>query len=207
MHIIAPMVDAERFMHRRYDEVLIELSDGRHISPEQRRKAHVIIGEIADWQGDIPEAVKQITKMDFMVSNMNSLAKKMFSLADCDMTTAREFISYLIDFVLRWDVPTKMPLVELCEDIERMVFACLMHKKCAICGKKRADLHHVDRVGMGRNRKTIIHEGMLVMPLCRAHHSECHTMEQGEFDERYHIVSIAATKEICKRWGLKHEAV
>ena len=61
---------------------------------------------------------------------------------------------------------------------------------------------------MGRNRKTIIHEGMLTMPLCwgvNSHHAEAHTMAQEDFDAKYHIHGIPATKEICKAWGIKHE--
>ena len=45
------------------------------------------------------------------------------------------------------------------DDIDDYVLACLTQKKCVICGKP-ADLHHCEAVGMGRNRKEIIHEGI-----------------------------------------------
>lgn len=36
-------------------------------------------------------------------------------------------------------------------------------RKCAVCGR-RAELHHVDRVGMGRDRREICHIGMQALP-------------------------------------------
>lgn len=40
-------------------ECEIILRDGRSISPEQRRKAYATIRDIADYSGDVPEAVKE----------------------------------------------------------------------------------------------------------------------------------------------------
>ena len=79
----------DRFVLRKYDVVQIGLPDGRRISPEQRAKAHALIAEIADWQGDMPEFVKRLMKIDFMVNRLQSLEREIFSLSDCDMTTAR----------------------------------------------------------------------------------------------------------------------
>lgn len=203
--VLIPSYNLDRACLRQYDAVQVGLPDGRTISPEQRRKAYALMGEIADWSGNLPTYVKRLMKMKFVVEQLQALEKDLFSLSNCDVTTAREFITYLIDFMIEHDVPSKTPLQELCEDITRYVYACLMHKKCIISGKK-AELHHAeDRVGMGRNRKKIIHEGMRVMPLSREYHMECHTMSQEEFNNKYHIVSVVASKEICKKWGLKYE--
>lgn len=69
------------------------------------------------------------------------------------------YIDFLIDFILEHNIGTKCNLSEMAGDIEKYIYSCLMHKRCCVCGKK-ADLHHVDRVGMGRNRDEIIHEGL-----------------------------------------------
>ena len=121
------------------------------------------------------------------------------------MTTAREFITYLIDFMIEHGVPSKVPLYEQSEDMEHYIYSCLFHKRCCVCGKK-SDLHHVERVGMGRNRQEIIHEGMLALPLCRKHHEICHTVPQDEFNQQYHLVPIPLDKELCKKYGLKYIA-
>ena len=194
-----------RFVTQKWDEVAVDIPDGRRISPEQRRKAYALMGEIAEWAGMTPEDIKLTQKHDFVQQHLEGLHKELFSLADCDMTTARLFITYLIEFVLEFDVPLRVPLVTLCDDVEKAVYACLRHRKCIICGK-HADVHHWTRLGMGANRKKVIHVGMPMEPLCRDHHEECHKMDQETFDELYHICPVEATKEICKRLGLKHEA-
>ena len=200
--ILATYENIEKFCHRQYEEVAIGLIDGRTISPDQRRKAYALMREIAEWMGDLPEYVKRLMKMEFMVTRMQTLEKQIFSLSDCDMTTAREFITYLIDFIIEHDVPTQTPLIELCEDISKYVYACLMHKKCAVCGANHVDLHHTQAVGAGRNRDEIFQIGMPVLPLCREHHMESHNIGQKSFMDKYHLKPIGLTVEIGKVYGL-----
>lgn len=187
------------------DEVEVIWHDMRRISPEQRRKAYALMGEIAAWSGDSPENVKAALKVDFRAKTMEGMQKQLFSLSDCDMSTARDFISFVIDFMIEYDVPSSRPLTEYAEDIEAYVYACLMHRKCAICGKK-SDVHHWKRIGMGANKREAIHLGMPLEPLCRLHHQECHRMNQSDFDSKYHITPVTATEQICKRLGLKCNA-
>ena len=198
----AALPNIDRALIRQYDKIQIGLPDGRTISPEQRRKAYALMREIAEWMGDLPEYVKRLMKMEFMVTRMQALEKQIFSLSDCDMTTAREFITYLIDFIIEHDVPTQTPLIELCEDISRYVYACLMHKKCAVCGENRVDLHHVQAIGQGMNRDDVYQIGMPVLPLCRIHHMESHNIGQKTFLEKYHLQAIPLTVEIGKKYKL-----
>jgi hypothetical protein len=60
---------------------------------------------------------------------------------------------------------------------------------------------------MGRNRDTIIHEGMEVLPLCREHHTEVHTIGRDSFMKKYHLGDhgIEADKTICRIYGLKRK--
>ena len=203
----AALPNIDRALIRHYDKIQIGLPDGRTISPEQRRKAYALMREIAEWMGDLPEYVKRLMKMEFMVTRMQALEKQIFSLSDCDMTTAREFITYLIDFIIEHDVPTQTPLIELCEDIGRYVYACLMHKKCAVCGASHVDLHHTQAVGAGRDRDEIFQIGMPVLPLCREHHMESHNIGQKSFMEKYHLQAIELTKEIGKVYKLSRKNV
>ena len=162
-----------------HESVGVEFVDKRRISAKQRRKAYVLISYIAAWWGYTPlEAMKEMLKLMF-VGEAETL-RRSFSLSNCDMTTARLFITYLIDFCLLHGVDVGEPLYQLSEDIPRYVWACLMNKRCAVCGRK-AELHHVDAVGMGRNRKEICHVGMRALPLCREHHTEIHAVGREEF--------------------------
>lgn len=200
--IRAPYDNTERFIRREYEEVEIGLKDGRKITPEQRRKAYALMGEISEWAGYEPEELKEIMKHEFLKKVVRSLEKELFSLADCDVTTAREFISYLIDFILRNDVPTHRPLVEMADDIDRYVYSCLIRKKCAVCGSK-AELHHVDTVGMGNNRNKVEHLGRRCLPLCRKHHEEAHQMGDEAFAKYHHLNFGIIDERIIKVYHLK----
>ena len=180
MIIRAAVPCLDRAILRKYDKVLVEFADGRRISPEQRRKAYALMGEIADWIGDVPEYVKKLMKIEFMTNRMQTIGEKIFSLSNTDVTTAKEFISYLIDFMIEHEVPSKTPLYELCEDIRKYVYACLMHKTCCVCGKRGADVHHLSgsRVGHGGLKwREKDQTGALVLPLCREHHMAAHDGE------------------------------
>lgn len=190
-------------------QVVVMWPDARKISAQQRKRAWALIGEISSWSG-YEKGDKDLLNMDlkrkFLTTYVDELtadAIKKFSLGDCDMTVGRLYNAFLTDFIIEHGVPTKFPLYEMIQDSNRYVYSCLMHKRCAVCGRK-ADLHHVDRVGMGRNRNDIVHIGSEVLPLCREHHTECHTMAQTEFDRKYHLDgSIFCDKAIAKVYHLR----
>ena len=195
----------DRAILRKYDKVLVEFADGRRISPSQRKKAYALMGEIADWIGDVPEYVKKLMKIEFMASRMQTIGEKIFSLSDTDVTTAKEFISFLIDFMLEHEVPSKTPLYELCEDIRKYVYACFMHKTCAVCGKRGADVHHLSgsRVGHGGLKwREKDQTGAKVLPLCREHHIAIHGGEAA-FLEKYHLEGIEMDAALKKLYRVK----
>lgn len=187
------------------DDVRVIWQDRRSISPDQRRKAWALMTEIAAFQGETKEQVHAEQKTAFTLKHLDILQGGLFSLSTATMTTARAYITMLIDIIIEFGIPTKEPLINLCDDIGRYMYACLINRKCAICGLK-ADVHHCEgsTVGMGRNRRKMIHVGLELMPLCRIHHNECHNIGQKTFDEKYHVQSVTASEEICKKLGLKY---
>lgn len=187
------------------NEVLVYWQDKRGISSEQRRKAWALMTEIADYQGQSKDDVYAEQKTAFSIKHLEILQGELFRLSSATISTARAFINMLIEIILEYGIPTKEPLYGLCDDIERYVYACLMNKKCAVCGKK-TELHHYDHVGMGRNRREIDHIGMRAYPLCREHHEEIHMIGERAFDEKYHLVPIAIDQKIAKKYNLKTEA-
>lgn len=199
--ISAHYTDYEKLAKRGYKTVDIGLNDSREISPDQRAKAYALMHDIAEWSGDLPDYVKRLMKIDFLTHHMQTITADMFSLSNCDMTLAREFITFLIDFCLEHDVPLGQPILQVCDDIEKAVYACLKRKKCIICGDK-ADLHHVDAVGMGRDRKDILQLGMRVLPLCRKHHTEAHTRGVVWLLNDMHLIPYVLDREIGKIYGL-----
>ena len=200
--VYVPYPAGQRKPEGRHESVGVEFVDKRRISAKQRKKAYVLISYIAAWWGYTPvEAMKEMLKLMF-VGEAETL-RRTFSLSNCDMTTARLFITYLIDFCLLHGVDVGEPLYQLSEDIPRYVWACLMNKRCAVCGRK-AELHHCNGsvVGMGRNRKEICHIGMRALPLCREHHTEIHAVGQEDFLRRYFLEPVKIDERIAKVYRL-----
>lgn len=203
VQIEAPYQDFAAMCRREYKEVDIQLIDSRPLSDKQRRNCYAMIREIAVWSGDTTEAIKDALKLDFWCGELVQMADTLFSLHDAPMSVVAAFQSWLARFIVRNDVPTKRSMLEYVDDVDDYVYACLISKKCCICGK-RADLHHIDTVGIGRDRTEIIHEGLEVMPLCREHHEEFHIVGKTDFFIKYHLNGgIAADKTICRIYGIK----
>lgn len=190
------------------DEVRVLWPDREEITPEQRRKIFALNGEIATWSGDDPESVRKTLISDFLMKKRQDLMMETLSLASgggCDKGTASLLIDFLINLVLEYGIPTKQPLGEYADDLSRYTYAALIHKRCLVCGK-RADLHHVEAVGMGYDRDTKYQIGALVMPLCRTHHGEYHNIGGTAFGEKYHVVPVPMDKRIADKYGLTKKA-
>lgn len=177
----------------------LRLDDGRTISAEQRKKAYATIGDIALYTGYAPEELKEIMKYYFMAES----GEDYFSLSNCSMTTAREFINYLIEFCLKWNIPLKESGLERTDDIDRFIYVSMLYKKCCICGRD-ADLHHAleDRIGMGNNRNKVIHVGRKAISLCRIHHQELHNMIEKEFYDKYKVYPIKLDATLVEKLNL-----
>ena len=197
--------------------VTINIPDGRKISAQQRRKIFVLVHSIADFaygvrnDRDYTECLRQL-KLLYVTSLADDEAVRrmltvrfcelsdidMFSLSDVDMTTARHFIDWLVEMCVEYEVPCQDTLLNLCEDIGKYLYNCVANRRCCICGKK-ADIHEVETVGMGRDRRKIHHLGQEVQPLCRQHHNEVGDLGQTSFNNKYHLQTIKLDKTLCKK--------
>lgn len=175
----------------------ITFDDNRHISSSQRKKIYAMIGDIAKHTGDSPEYIKEWMKYYFIAEQDEDY----FSLATTDMTTAKAFISYLIEFCFKWDIPFYKKGIEMTDDITNYLYLCLKYRKCAICGLK-ADLDHWDAVGMA-GYKNVDNTTKRLIALCREHHTERHTMGRELFEERYHVTGIKLNAQGLEDCGIK----
>ena len=201
--IAAPYDDWVTLTKREYKECWIELIDSRPISDKQRRACYALMKAIADYTGDGAESTKEYMKLKFLIEDLGETGDRLFSLSDAPMSLIAAFQDFLVRFILEWDIPTSFPLYTLAGDFSDYIYACLINKKCAVCGK-RSDLHHIDAVGMGRDRHDIVHEGMEVIQLCREHHNEIHTIGDKAFLERYHFDGgVKLDKTLCRIYKLK----
>lgn len=200
---IKAQVPLAQFLHREVKEVYVDMIDSRPLSDKQRRMCYALVKAIADWSGSGTEEVKEAFKLDFWAERVDTLSDKIFSLSNAPMSLVAEFQRFLVAFILTHDVPTKRPLREYVDDIEAYTYLCLVRRKCAVCGR-RAELHHIDAVGMGNDRTEVQHEGREVMSLCREHHTELHTVGKSEFMAKYHLDGgVPCDKTIMKIYGLR----
>lgn len=189
------------------DDVIVVWQDSRNRTAEQNRKAWALMTEIADYQGQEKEATYREQALAFTDKFLEILQGRLFHLSTATVSEASAFITMLVEIIVENGIPTKEPLYQMCEDVEKYVYACLMNKKCCVCGKK-ADLHHCDgsRIGMGYNRETKPQLGAMVMPLCREHHMEYHSTGGTAFGEKYHVSPVPMDKRIAQRYKISGKA-
>lgn len=196
--IVAPYSGDHFLLTRQVKECEVCLRDNREITARQRRYIYAMLRDIAAYTGHSPEELKDYFKAQWVAQT----GGEWFSLSDTDMTTANELIEIIIGFCVEWCIPTKDNLAEFAPDIGRYIYLCLTHKVCCIT-RQKAELHHVDAVGAGRNRKEIVHQGMKVLPLSRKLHIEIHSIGKERFCEKYHVYGVALDAELCRIWKVR----
>lgn len=184
--------------------IALRVIDGRLISAKQRGKIFGITRDIARACGYFEpfewNEIRCVLQEEFCLKCEISS----FSLSNCEKAVARDFISFLIDFCLRWRIPTSKPLRKYSDDFGKFLYLHLEHKICVVCGKP-AQVHHVDAIGMGRDRDEIIHEGMPCVALCAECHSTAHTTGWETYAQKHHIAGLELDRYLCKKLGLKHK--
>lgn len=167
-------------------EILVDEPSQRErlaqISGDQRRKVYALVKDIANFLGDSVEATKDNLKGLFC----HETQLESFSLSDCDKDTASEFIEWLIGWAFEQGAELSDKPMEYFDDTERYNSVCIAKKICAVCGQA-GEIHHIDAIGMGRNRNTYDDSSHRKVCLCRVHHSEAHTSGWDTFNAKYHI--------------------
>ncbi len=171
-------------------EIGVWLTDNRTITGLQRNKIYALCRAISRYSGHSVDEIKNEFKGLFMEEE----GLDEFSLSNCSLKTASDFLDYLIDFCFRENVPIEDSTVVRDFNMYQFLKLCIIHKKCCVCGKP-ADIHHVDAIGMGNNRKKVDDSKKRKMALCRKHHSESHTIGQLGFAEKYHVYGIIYNEE------------
>ena len=168
----------------------LKIDDGRTISAEQRKKIYACVRDIAMYCGEYPEYTKELMKYFYM----ERTGIEHFSLSKCPMTLARDFISFIIEFAFENDIPFSDLGINRTDDIEKYLWSCLEYKKCCICGAE-AETHHIDTIGMGRDRLHYDDSEHRKMALCREHHTEAHKAGAETFCAKYHVFGIKYRRE------------
>lgn len=163
----------------------LRLDDGRTISSDQRKKAYATINDIALYTGYLPEQEKEWLKY----YHISRTGAPYISLSNCSMDEAREFINTILEYAIEEGIPLSEAGVMRADDISKYLYFCLIHKKCAVCGMP-GEIHHVDAIGMGRNRRKVDDSQCRKICLCRKHHTIAHQRGMRAFEQIYHVYGI-----------------
>lgn len=179
--------DAERAVKtRKARQVEIGVDDGRLISPMQRRKIYATLRDIGEYTGYPVEAAKQVMKVEHMLRTGDP---EDFSLSDCSVTQAREFINTLMEYALKEGIILAEQGLDRTDDIDAYLIQCIRYRRCCICGQQ-ADIHHVDAIGMGADRRHVDDSCSRVAALCRKHHTIAHQKGWDSFSRDYKVYGI-----------------
>lgn len=167
---------------------------------EQRKHYWALIKDISDFTGEpqwkIVLNMKYLYMVQHDVTKEPSMARNQMSVKQ-----ATKLIQTIIDFALDNEIPLNNDYTKYFDDSQ--LFKIAMKRQCFCCGRPHSDIHHVDAVGMGRNRNQYKgHDKHLLMCLCRVHHNELHKIGQKTFEEKYHVHGIRLSKEDLKELGV-----
>ena len=172
----------------------------KKLSQAQNGLIHVLLKQFGDEVGYTLIEIKELMKEQFAIST----DRLDFSTAKCDMETANEFISFIIEQALelginlyilcKYDKRYKH-ILEIDNITQRYVIACLRKRVCCVCGRPHneyntVDLEHYDNVNEigGYEFDTGLETRFL--SLCRYHHTEIHNVPKQEFLEKYHLEPV-----------------
>lgn len=177
-----------------------ELADKRKASSKQRRLFFALLNDIVNWFVVPKDFLKDMFYLQY-----ESYTGKEISLADGKATVSEvnQLLDLVIDFMFEWNVPFQQGYELLPKEERFFLYQCCRHRVCLVCGNK-ANIHHIDTVGMGNNRNHIDHSQRRVMPLCREHHQAFHKQGPKKFAEEYHVPAdgIKLDKETLKKLGV-----
>lgn len=191
----------DMLMEKRIRQAEIRFDDGRHISIDQRKKAYATIRDISAYTGYLPEEQKEWLKY-LHIANTGC---EYFSLSDCSMDTAREFINTILEYAITAGVPLTDAGVDRTDDIGRYLYFCIKSKKCCVCGSE-GEIHHVDAIGMGNDRRTFDDSKCRKMCLCRKHHTIWHQVGDERFQQMYKVYGIIVKDQLPPGDNISHKS-
>lgn len=152
------------------------------ITEQQRKAIYKLIKDLGEHLGYEKDEAKGVLKEQYILESETS---ETFSLSDCHKEKAKDFIDWLLKFSMEEGMIIDSWIKS---ESEKVFEISVFTKKCIICGKD-GDIHHIDKIGMGRDRKKVDDTNYEKVCLCREHHSECHNLGEKKFLQKYKLES------------------
>ncbi|MEY2374574.1 putative HNHc nuclease [Lentilactobacillus buchneri] len=179
-----------KFADNKEPTIQIDIDDGRHISPDQRKKIFAMLRDMAMYIGYDIRDMEQWMKYFYYAKT----GAESFSMSDCSMDQANKFLTFILDFCFENGIPFKTKTWDSIPDTYPKAIQCLRHRQCVICGKLHSDIDHFTPVG-NRSRQLVDHRKLYFECLCREHHMERHRIGAKSFIEKYHIRPIKLSED------------
>lgn len=193
----------QKFSNDKQPVVELGIDDGRLITRNQQKKLYAMFNDIAEWSGYQPaeslivfqylflnkEEVKKYFKYELMMKQ----GIDYFSLSNCSVSLANEFLTFVIDKCFEEKIPFRTAGWDsIPSDYPHMMQAFKQHE-CVIC-RNEGQIAHYDAVGVGNNRNTDTRSHYF-MSLCYEHHQEQHNTGILTFCNYYHLKPVKFTAE------------
>lgn len=197
--------ELEALISQKKTLLTLQAFDPNKVTRKQQQKAHALIRDINDFSdNDFIENAERNLKIDFCIQSGLPF-DTLFSLSNCSRDIARQFITYLVEYCFKYDIPFDSKDLHLDFDTNRKMFLSAVHNRCFVTQSRRQDavlhIHHVNPVG--RNNRIIVdHRNRYYMILTAELHDEIHRLGYWDFCEKWHCGAIKLTDEQILNFGL-----
>lgn len=182
-----------------YIDVDLAFFDKNQRTQEQNKIMHCLFREIAVWSCGYDTPKEELEYKNYMKKQYSD---KPFKTSKMTVTEATDFIAFIIEFCFQAGVPFRDKGINMTDDINKYLFLCLKYRKCAVTGRA-GEIHHVDAIGMGRDRRQVAHSQHRLVCLSREPHTQAHAMGWEEFAALHHIDGIRLSSEQVKEINYK----
>ena len=179
--------------------VEVKLIDNEPKSAKQNALAHALIKDIAKHQELPLHKAKQMMKDLYKEGHGIE-----FSHAEASMTEMNRWIVFLIEHVLSEGIPLPKRYDYLLE-YEKFFYFCCKYRRCCVCGKPHAQIHHVKAVGK-RKRNKVDHRLFPFASLCWVHHNIAHAIGELQLLNDFLVTPVFLDKEALIKIGIMSNA-
>lgn len=174
---------------------IVDIVEKDSITHLQRKHLYALIGDVAEYMGYPDEVIKSFMKYKFMMEE-HLEEYPSFATNEMKMGDAGKMIDMIISYCIQNEIPFRKQQFYLTADVSKMVYALTMKRLCVACGKPHAEIHHATNlVGMGNKRAMHDHWNSTYLALCRAHHTEAHSMPLEDFCKKYYVKPVKLSVE------------
>lgn len=156
--------------------IYVVLQDKRDKTYSQIKFMYALLKVYAfELSGDDSKEEQESLKNTLYTDFCKATNRDFYRTKTASVTEMRLFLDWLIKLMAKeYGITLALDLVE--EDFKTSwIYANTCSRKCCVCGKPSADIHHTKKIGMGQDRTKVDHTKFKVISLCREHHSIEHT--------------------------------